>query len=214
MANNSTTYTDQRYNLGFPCTKSRPKSRLCPAHSMQTNIKRSRKNTGAIVMDMKPKLTGRPTLATRQRRMSKAWARESERKNIQQSVIPPNTNIMWPILTAFNCKGVLFQRALLPAFSNNGMNNTPHRKPQTTKVQFAPCQSPQSVKTISVLKIVRRVPLRLPPKGIYKYSVNHDVSEICQPRQNSDTVRLKYGKLKLRIMRIPKSLPVPIAMSE
>ena len=52
---------------------------------------------------------------------------------------------------------------------------------------------PVSAQTASRFNMVRRLPLQLPPRGMYMYSLNHVPSVICQRRQNSVMVRDIYG---------------------
>jgi len=47
-----------------------------------------------------------------------------------------------------------------------GTKSSPWKIPQTRNVQFAPCQSPQTAKIISVLRIVFALPSREPPSGM------------------------------------------------
>ena len=55
------------------------------------------------------------------------------------------------------------------------------------KFQLAPCQKPVQNQTRKMFRTVRHVPFRLPPKGMYSYSRNHVVREMCHRRQNSVT---------------------------
>ena len=48
----------------------------------------------------------------------------------------------------------------------DGIINKAFKKPQTRKVQFAPCQKPLTRKMINVLRIFFLIPPLLPPKGI------------------------------------------------
>ena len=59
--------------------------------------------------------------------------------------------------------------------------------PHKMKFQVAPCQNPVQNHTMRILRSVLAVPWRLPPRGIYKYSRNQAVRDICQRRQNSVT---------------------------
>ena len=52
-------------------------------------------------------------------------------------------------------------------------------------VQFAPCQIPVARNTMNLLITVLALPLRLPPSGMYRYSLNHVDSEMCHLLQNS-----------------------------
>ncbi len=61
------------------------------------------------------------------------------------------------------------------------------------KVKLAPCQKPVRKNTSSLLSVVRTLPLRLPPSGIYTYSLNQVESEMCQRRQNSCTLAEMKG---------------------
>ena len=67
--------------------------------------------------------------------------------------------------------------------------STKIKNPHKIKFQAAPCQNPVKNHTTSRLKIVRTLPLRFPPSGMYTYSRNHAPSVICHLRQNSVTLR-------------------------
>ena len=98
---------------------------------------------------------------------SQACVTDADRKNTQQIVIARKRVNMWTILLNVKATGVCFHFCLLfPPSKRMGINNAPHRKPHTIKVQLAPCHNPQSVNTISVFNMVRNVPRRLPPKGM------------------------------------------------
>ena len=55
------------------------------------------------------------------------------------------------------------------------------------KFQLAPCQKPVQNQTMKIFRTVRQFPFRLPPRGIYRYSRNQVVREMCHRRQNSVT---------------------------
>ena len=57
--------------------------------------------------------------------------------------------------------------------------------PHKTKFQLAPCQIPVARKTINRLIYVLCTQIRLPPSGIYKYSLNQVDKDICHLRHNS-----------------------------
>ena len=61
------------------------------------------------------------------------------------------------------------------------------------KFQLAPCQKPVQNHTMKMLRSVFAVPPRLPPRGIYRYSRNQVVSDMCHRRQNSVTDAARYG---------------------
>ena len=62
-----------------------------------------------------------------------------------------------------------------------------NQSPQNRKFHPAPCQIPVSVHTINILRICLASPLRLPPRGIYTYSLNQVLREICHLCQKSVT---------------------------
>ena len=92
--------------------------------------------------------------------------------------------------------------------------NTPTVTPHRTNVQLAPCQMPHSANTTSVLRSLRPIPLRLPPSGMYTYSVNHTLSVMCQRRKNSVKLVLARGRSKFCVSRTPISRAEPMAISE
>lgn len=63
--------------------------------------------------------------------------------------------------------------------------NTPCQTPHKTKVQLAPCHNPVAENTTILLTQVLRFPFLFPPRGMYKYSLNHVEREICHLLQNS-----------------------------
>ena len=98
--------------------------------------------------------------------------------------------------------------------SDSMHTNTPTVTPHSTNVQLAPCQMPQSANTMRVLSSLRGTPLRLPPSGMYTYSVNHTLSVMCQRRKNSVKLVLESGSLKFCVSLTPISRAEPIAISE
>ncbi len=48
----------------------------------------------------------------------------------------------------------------------DGIMNSAFKKPQTIKVQLAPCQNPLTIKMMNVFLIFLNIPPELPPSGI------------------------------------------------
>ena len=57
--------------------------------------------------------------------------------------------------------------------------------PHITKFQAAPCHNPVSAHTINKFQACLAGPFLLPPSGMYTYSLNHVLREICHLLQNS-----------------------------
>ncbi len=72
----------------------------------------------------------------------------------------------------------------------------PKYNPHKAKFQLAPCQSPVRNHTMNKFRISFHLPTRLPPRGIYTYSLNHDPREICHLCQNSEILCEIYGYWK------------------
>lgn len=86
--------------------------------------------------------------------------------------------------------------------------------PHIIKFQSAPCQKPVNIQTIKRLRRVLALPWRLPPRGIYTYSLNHEPKVLCHLRQNSVIERDVYGLLKFAGNVKPIIFPSPIAIRE
>ena len=61
------------------------------------------------------------------------------------------------------------------------------------KFTLAPCQIPVKSHTTRMSRTWRRPPFRLPPRGMYTYSLNQVPREICHRRQNSVILFEIYG---------------------
>ena len=94
------------------------------------------------------------------------------------------------------------------------MQNIPCQSPHMRKFQLAPCHIPVAANTINKFNNVLMFPLRFPPSGIYKYSLNQVPKDICHLLQNSFILFEIYGILKFSGKSNPNILPNPIAISE
>ena len=76
----------------------------------------------------------------------------------------PHPQLM-PADPALKARARLF---LFRLANNNGKKYNAFKKPQTIKVQLAPCQKPLTKNIINVLRTFIQAPPLLPPSGIYK----------------------------------------------
>ena len=91
---------------------------------------------------------------------------------------------------------------------------TPWSTPQAIKVIPTPCHRPPRSIVRKRLRYVLKLPWRLPPNEMYRYSLSHVESDTCQRRQNSVMVAEWYGALKLSGRRKPSIRATPWAISE
>ena len=99
--------------------------------------------------------------------------------------IPQPVNTTARVYRCFTQAGVFSS-----TFRRTNFSSTSHAakySPQRRKFQLAPCHRPVQNHTIRIFRRVFAVPQRLPPRGIYRYSRNQPVRDMCHRRQNSVT---------------------------
>ena len=99
--------------------------------------------------------------------------------------IPQPTNTTMRVYRCFSAAGVFFKTFRSAYFSK--ISHAAKYRPQRMKFQLAPCQKPVQNQTIRIFRSVLTVPPRFPPRGIYRYSRNQLVKDMCHRRQNSET---------------------------
>ena len=92
-------------------------------------------------------------------------------KNIHAKTVNKKVNTI--LINSFNFGTFLSWATInkldrLDWVNKRGKKYNAFKKPQKTKVQFAPCQKPLTRKIINVFLICMYFPPLLPPKGIYK----------------------------------------------